>query len=223
MITSSSFQVVTPVSQTAKDQAAPTVEKALKPTGRPSTYTEKVGTIICDRIANGESLRSIARDPKLPGRETIYRWRDKNSAFDKQYTRAREMLYEGWADEIIEIADDSTTDLVTKTGRNGATYEAVDQEHIQRSRLKVDTRKWLLSKLLPKQYGDRVEVEHGGEVTHNLQLSDRERMRRFALFMLEDRAAGAIVDGELAGETGQVSESQPGNMPKAHSSPHDEQ
>ena len=200
------------MSQTKEAQAATKVERKKPTTGRPSTYTPEVGDIICAKIASGQSMRSVCLEPGMPGRATIHRWRSKNPAFDAQYAQAREMLYELWADEITEIADDSTTDMVIKTGRNGATYEAVDQEHIQRSRLRVDTRRWLLSKLMPKQFGDRIGVEVGGEVVHKLELSDRERMRRFALFMLEDRAAGVTIDGELAAPKPEAAASNPADQ-----------
>lgn len=161
-------------------------------------YSPALFATICDRIANGESLRQVCRDQSMPAKSTVMRWLGEKPECRDQYARARELLTEHWADEILEIADDGATDMVEKTGRNGATYMAVDQEHIQRSRLRVDARKWLMSKLQPKKYGDRVDVEHGGAVVveHVASLSDREKMRRFALFMLEDQAAGAIIDGE---------------------------
>jgi len=161
--------------------------------GRPSTYTPEVGALICERIAMGESLNQVCRDDELPGRATVFRWRQKNPDFDVLYLRAREMLYEQWADEIIDIADDSSADVVEKVGRNGATYMAHDHDHINRSRLMVESRKWLLSKLLPNTYGDTVGIDVKGEITHTTDLSDRERMRRFALFMLED---GNTIDGD---------------------------
>ena len=183
----------------------------LKPKiGRPSLYSETVGAIILVRMVEGESLRSVCRDPALPDRSTVYQWMNKNPSFAAQYARAREALVEHWADEIIEIADDGTTDYVTKVGRNGTEYEAVDQEHIQRSRLRVDTRRWLMSKLKPGVYGDRVEVENTGVVTVQHELSDRERMRRFALFMLEQEARGDAIGGELI-EASTSPASQPEN------------
>ncbi len=124
----------------------------------------------------------------------MYRWLSRNPRFADQYARAREALVESWADEIIDIADDGTTDYITKVGRNGAEYEAVDQEHIQRSRLRVDARRWLLSKLNPGQYGDHMEVEHTGAVDHRVQITTDERVRRLALFLLQ-APAGTTVDG----------------------------
>jgi hypothetical protein len=167
---------------------------------------------ICLRTFEGESMRSIARDPDMPSRERIHKELVENAGFAVQYARAREGLYQAWAEEILEIADDGTTDYVTRIGRNGHEYEAVDQEHIQRSRLRVDSRKWLLSKLLPKTFGDRVEHEHGGEVSHRVDitgLSEREKMRRFALFMLEDQAAGVTIEGHAMPATMPASPAQP--------------
>lgn len=156
---------------------------------------------ICLRTFEGESMRSICRDPAMPSRSRVFKELVENPAFADQYARAREGLYQSWAEEILEIADDGTTDFVTKVGRNGHEYEAVDQEHIQRSRLRVDSRKWLLSRLLPKTFGDKVQHDHDGEVAvkHDItSLPEREKMRRFALFMLEDQQAnGATVPGRV--------------------------
>ncbi len=190
--------------------------------GRPSVMTPEIMESICLRTAEGESQRSICRDPDMPCKPTLRRALDKDSAFAARYAVAREGLYQGWAEEILEIADDSTTDYILKTGRNGHEYEAADQEHIQRSRLRVDARKWLLSKLLPQTYGDKVEHEYGGEIKHTVThtLDDREKMRRMALFMLEDQAAGVTIEGEShtlphAGQMpGTVTKSQAGKSEK---------
>lgn len=166
----------------------------------PMVLSDELRMTICLRTAEGESMRSICRDPEMPSRSRVQKELVENSAFADQYARARELLYACWADEILEISDDGTTDYITKVGRNGHEYEAVDQEHIQRSRLRVDSRKWLLSKLLPKTFGDKVQHDHEGEVQHKhdiTSLSEREKMRRFALFMLEDKAANSsTVEGQ---------------------------
>lgn len=159
-------------------------------------YSQTTGDLICLRMAEGETLRQICRDAAMPARSTVYRWLNKIPAFSDQYARARELLVEAWADEIIDIADDGTTDYVTRKGRNGAEYEAVDQEHIQRSRLRVDARRWLLSKLNPGQYGDHMEVAHTGAVEHKHGLTDDETVRRLALFLLDSPAGGAIIEGQ---------------------------
>lgn len=158
-------------------------------------FNETVADQICGRMAEGETLRQVCRDAAMPARSTVYRWLSRNPVFADQYARAREALVESWADEIIEIADDGTTDYITKVGRNGAEYEAVDQEHIQRSRLRVDARRWLLSKLNPGQYGDHMEVEHTGAVDHRLQITTDEKVRRLALFLLDSPVGSTVIEG----------------------------
>jgi terminase small subunit-like protein len=75
--------------------------------------------------------------------------------------RARELQAELWADEILEIADDGTNDWVERK-RCGVDITEFDREHVMRSSLRVDSRKWLLARLLPKKYGDKVQAEHSG-------------------------------------------------------------
>ena len=108
-------------------------------------------------MAEGESLRQICQDEHLPSRRTVLRWADANEEFCHQYTRAREFLVEYWADEIIAIADDGTNDYIERESKDGSKTVVVDHEHINRSRLRVDARKWLMSKILPKRYGNKIE------------------------------------------------------------------
>jgi hypothetical protein len=181
-------------SDTKALQAKDTKPKTKRRVGRPSSVTEAVQIEICARLGGGENLTQICRDPKLPNRSTITNalasGKPEFSEFVVRYARARDALLDAYADQIVMISDDGTTDYITKVGRNGHEYEAVDQEHIQRSRLRVDSRKWLLSKLRPNEYGDRIEAVASGVVSHVhdvTSLSEREKMRRFALFMAEDQ------------------------------------
>jgi hypothetical protein len=129
--------------------------------GRPTLYIEALGKEICSRLAEGESLRSICRDPHMPPRRTVRRWaEDESHPFARQYALAREIGYHELADEIIEIADDATNDYVLRANEQGAQV-VVDHDNISRSRLRVDARKWILSKRLPKIYGDK--IRHTGD------------------------------------------------------------
>jgi hypothetical protein len=113
-------------------------------------------------LAAGESLNAICKDEDMPSKAAVLLWVSENrSGFSDQYARAREVGYEKMADELLEIADDGTNDFIERSKENGDTYTVVDQEHIARSRLRVETRKWLLSKMLPKVYGDKTTV--GGD------------------------------------------------------------
>jgi len=71
-------------------------------------------------------------------------------------------MLEGMAEEILEISDDGRNDWTTRENGRGELVDCVDQDHIQRSKLRVDARKWLLSKLRPDKYGDRTAIEHSG-------------------------------------------------------------
>ena len=129
--------------------------------------------VILDRLAAGESLRAICRTEGFPTEGTVRLWA-REEPFATQYAQAREAGYGRMADELLEIADDGTNDTYLVKARNGEDdEERVNHDHIARSRLRVDTRKWLLSKMLPKVYGDKVELSGKLNVsTHDL--SDAE-------------------------------------------------
>ena len=138
--------------------------------GRPSLYTEELAAEICQRIASGETLSQICRTSEhMPARTTVLLWAlDDREGFSDRYARAREMQFEAWADEITEISDDGTNDWMERESKDGSTQTVLNGEHVQRSRLRVDSRKWLLSKLKPERYGDKLQHSGpgGGPVQH---------------------------------------------------------
>lgn len=112
--------------------------------GRPTIYTQKLVDTILSRIANGESLRKICLDKDMPELSTVIKWRLSNEEFFLQYEEAKKSQAQHLFDQLIEIAD---------TGQD-----------VTRDRLRVDTRKWYLSKVLPKVYGDKLDVTSDGKV-----------------------------------------------------------
>lgn len=132
-------------------------------TGRPSDYTPEIASLICERLALGESLREICDSGGMPNKTTVLRWLQRHDEFRTQYAHARELQAEHWADEIVEIADNGSNDWMERQGRDGSSVEVVNSDHINRSRLRVDTRKWLMARMAPKKYGDRVINEHTGK------------------------------------------------------------
>ncbi len=127
--------------------------------GRPSLYTEALAAKICRRLAEGETLRAICRDTAMPDKATVLRWLadEAKADFRDQYAHARDMQADALFDEALEIADDASGDWSTdKDGK-----KTLDHEHVQRSRLRVDTRKWAAGKLAPKRYGDK--LQHTGD------------------------------------------------------------
>lgn len=132
--------------------------------GRPSSYTPELADEICDRLASGESLNVICFDDLMPSESTVRFWAiEDREGFFAKYARAREAQAHGLAEQIVAIADDSSHDTVTRTREDGSEYEAIDHDHINRSRLRVDARKWYASKLAPKHYGDKITQEHTGK------------------------------------------------------------
>jgi hypothetical protein len=120
----------------------------------------KATEIIFNRIMSGESVRKILNsgDESLPCRKLFYEWMAKDKELSDHYARMMEIRSDEIADETIEIADGTGNDIITlPDGR-----EVEDQRVIARDRLRVDTRKWLLAKLHPKKYGDKVTQELTG-------------------------------------------------------------
>jgi hypothetical protein len=131
-----------------------------------STYTTVIATSICEQLIEGKSLRQICEQPGMPNKATVLRWLadEKRAVFRDQYARAREMQAEAMADEILEIAD--TPEIGQKTVSKATGIEITEGDMIEHRRLRVDTRKWLMSKLLPKKYGVAKEEESdSGDVT----------------------------------------------------------
>lgn len=130
--------------------------------GRPDNYTEELGDKICELLALGKSLRSICDIDEMPSQPAVYRWIQKYEDFRKKYAHAREKQAETLFDEMLDIADDGYNDWMT----NKHGDEITNREAIERSKLRIEARKWMLGKLKPKKYGDKVEVEHSGEITN---------------------------------------------------------
>lgn len=121
--------------------------------GGQTIFTQELADDLCERLKTGRTLRDVCRDEGMPAASTVLLWCEENRAFDEQYARAREKGYRTMADEILDISDDASKDWLEANG-----HKSFNGEHVQRSRLRVDTRKWLLSKALPKIYGDKVEL-----------------------------------------------------------------
>jgi hypothetical protein len=109
-------------------------------------------------IENGKSLRKALIEVKLSSK-TFYEWIDLDDEKVKQYARATEERAEALLDEMLDIVDDTHNDIMEMDLGDGIVNTKVNHEVIQRSRLKYDARRWLISKLNPKKYGDKSEVD----------------------------------------------------------------
>lgn len=124
-----------------------------------TAYTKTIGDEICRRISQGEVLSHICEEQGMPCRAVVYRWRSENPTFAEQYFKARENQAEAIFDEMLEIADDSRNDWITKKNRDGSEYTALDVEHVQRSALRIKTRQWMLPRL-NKKMADKTQLDH---------------------------------------------------------------
>lgn len=149
-------------------------KKTPKKNGRPSKYTDKLADKICQMIAQGQSVRSICAKKDTISMQTFFRWLRENDKFREQYARACEERSYMHAEDIIEIADDATNDYMEKLEGDGYIFNS---ENVQRSRLRIDTRKWLMSKLNPKVYGDKLDMTtNGNDIGVTLSASQAEQL-----------------------------------------------
>lgn len=119
--------------------------------GRPTLYTDEIGRLIAEELCDGKTLSEVCKDPRFPSARAVRRWSlDENHPFSPIYRTAREIGYHHMADEVIDIAD----------------RIAISQLDVNRARLQVDVRKWMLAKALPRLYGDKLAVvdPDGGKI-----------------------------------------------------------
>lgn len=124
-------------------------------------YSDALARRICEQIMAKDSLKNICRNPRMPSFQTVIRWLadPRLTDFREMYYYARRVAAELYVDEIFEIADDGSNDWMEKTNKDGDVIGIVpDNEAIQRSRVRIDTRKWFASKMVPRIYGDKVDV-----------------------------------------------------------------
>ena len=140
--------------ETTTRKRAPKQSAPKAKTGRPSIYSDALADEICARVASGEALYRICQEEKMPCLTAVYSWLRKNSVFAHNYARAKEDLADTMASRIQAIIDEQPDRTIE--GK-------VDNGWVQYQRLKVDTLKWQAGKLKPKVYGEKLDVNHGGQ------------------------------------------------------------
>ena len=167
--------------------------KEKKPLGRPSGFKQEIADDICERIADGESLRAICSEEEMPNKSTVLKWLIKNPDFASQYALAREEQAEALFDEVIDIADDGRNDWMAKQTPDGDNVGWLENgEAIRRSQMRIDARKWMAGKLKPKKYGDKLDLNHTGAIQ---QVSDEVLDARLAV-LLGKTGIGSPAGGE---------------------------
>lgn len=122
--------------------------------GRSSVYSDRLARQICSQIAVGRSVTKICSAEDMPGSTTVFRWLAERDDFRLLYARAKEDMVVALGEEILDISDAAEDDTIEVTNDKGVTYTQVNHAAVQRARLRIDTRKWLMSKLVPRKYGE---------------------------------------------------------------------
>lgn len=142
--------------------------KPKHPGGRPQTpRREEIMDKICEIIStSNKSLPSTLIQLNQAygieiGNRTVWTWLDNDPKFQQDYARAKEAQSDYLVDEMLDIADDISQDEMQAIDADGNVSTRVNKEYVQRSRLRLDTRKWIASKLKPKKYGEKLELGTG--------------------------------------------------------------
>lgn len=168
--------------------------------GRPTKYSQEIADEICLRLSEGEGLKQICREEWVPRFETVYNWLKIHEGFRQRYAEARGIGLENMAEELLEIADDGRNDWMLRNDPENAGY-AANGEHLKRSEIRIKTRQWLLSKLAPARYGDRLKAELSGPDGGPIQtesVSDLTLARRIAMALQSGVQAISDSEGEPA-------------------------
>lgn len=139
-------------------------------------YTIEMAQKICRAVAvSSDSLIKICKDnPEFPNKNTIYAWRLDIPEFAEMYMNAKRVQADILVDELLTIADDSSQDVITRIDANGQEYQVANTEFISRSKARIETRKWLATKLLPRLYGDKISNETTVTFKHEDALKELE-------------------------------------------------
>jgi terminase small subunit-like protein len=146
-------------------------------------YTPELGEQICEGLMEGLSLREVLLPEGMPVARTVYRWLAREEGFRKLYLEAQMAKAWRWADEMMEIADDGRNDWMERNGKDGSPGYVLNGEHVQRSRLRVDTRKFAIAKLLPSVFGDTVKAEISGPNGGPIEINETDLARRALLLL----------------------------------------
>jgi hypothetical protein len=144
--------------------------------------------IICQRLAEGESLVAICRDVEMPSQRTVYLWLAQDEEFRKRYDEARTYQAETYFDQVAEIAKTPMIGEKSVTKADGS-VEIMRGDMIEHRRLQVDALKWMAGKLRPKKYGDATLIKHADAEGNMRALDDVERFTRMASIFAEIREA----------------------------------
>lgn len=160
-------------------------------------FTKKTPAIvdeIMNGIADGVPLREICRREGMPNWRTVYDWLEADEEMAARFTRAREIGFDAIAEETLDIADDGTNDWAERRRQDGSVDTVLNSEHVQRSKLRIETRLKLLAKWSPKKYGDKQQVEVGNKDGETLKVESTADNAALALQLADALRAAGVKD-----------------------------
>lgn len=138
---------------------------------RPSDYTEELGLMLCELIAEGHSLRSICEADAFPDKATVFRWLAINPTFRDQYRASRDLQQDSHVDEMVYIAD--------------------NEPDPQKARVRIWARQWVAARMAPKRYGDRIDINPDEDrPMHTVDKTDGQRAKAMAALLAKRRLQG---------------------------------
>ena len=154
---------------------------------------------ILEWIAGGNTLREFCRQDRKPSFREVYNWLEEDKDFAARFTRARVCGADVMAEECIEIADDGSNDFIKRKDRAGNDITVLSVEHIQRSKLRIETRLKLLAKWFPQAYGDKTILSNDPENPISQPMDDEARVARIAEILNQARQRMVKGQGQDAG------------------------
>jgi hypothetical protein len=144
-------------------------------------YSAEIGDRICAEMIDGKSLRSVCEMEGMPTKKTVMRWLRTHPEFKQNYDLAQRERAQVYAEDIVDIADNASNDWMETNDPDNQGYR-FNGEHVQRSKLRLEARKWICSKLLPKLYGDKIAVGGAEDLPPigTTDMSESEIARRIA-------------------------------------------
>lgn len=160
-----------------------------------SVYTPELGDLVCEALAKSGSLRAVCREDWAPDRSTVMRWVvDDIDGFAAKYARAKSLGIDEFVEETLEIADDGSNDWM-KSNKPDAEGYVLNGEHVQRSKVRIETRRWLAERMEPKKYGARAGLDLTSSDGTMTPVDSAARAARVAQLMaLAQKRASAEAD-----------------------------
>lgn len=153
------------MSRNHQGEASAPVAKHLGPTPKwvGDIKAQAIETILGRIATSRDSILTICEAEDLPDAATFFAWKRNEPNLDREYARAKEDQADFIAEEMMDIADDGRNDWMEKRAEDGSvTGYQLNGEHVQRSKLRIETMKWTAGKLRPKRYGDFARTELSG-------------------------------------------------------------